>query len=95
MTMPTPGPWGITGKNGCLEIVSPDRKVLVMLSASGSREDVEQNAMNARLIAASPDLLQLLREAYELLNDRETTINLVDWLQTTKATLMQIDGVTV
>jgi hypothetical protein len=69
---PTPGPWEISDKSPVL-IVGYDprlfpeneRVTIAKVDPAGDRMDAEIGEANARLIAAAPEMLELLRRAFE------------------------------
>ena len=68
-TQHTPGPWTTDGKaeTDTLDIVSPlGRITLIDCEFSDESEDVL--TANARLISAAPDLLDVVKELYDLLS---------------------------
>jgi hypothetical protein len=58
------------------------------------RPFAEHDRANARLIAAAPDLLQLVREAFEHFTDQQpaAVIDLRDWVRAAAAALAKADG---
>jgi len=63
MNKHTPKPWSLTA----------DEFSHIVVDADGNEIHVGRNEANARLIAAAPDLLRLVEEAYWLLEDNIQT----------------------
>lgn len=58
----TPGPWKVVRGHNCLHVVSEDT-----LFSTGCITFNGQGEANARLIAAAPDLLDIVRYVYDTL----------------------------
>jgi hypothetical protein len=55
----TPGPWGVHGSH----IYAPDGAIIAQVHNPGSKEQDYPLVANARLIAADPDLLAMMKVA--------------------------------
>ena len=60
----TPGPWSINGTYE-REIKSADGTLLAVAAGYATKEDTELAAANAMLIAAAPDMFEVIKELYE------------------------------
>ena len=69
MSKHTPGPWGFSTEpqpNGC-PIVGSRGLMVAMLAHTVNQDDQRETALaNARLIAAAPDLLELLEDVISI-----------------------------
>lgn len=66
MNQTTPGPWTFRRKylDNSGSIIGADAKTVAAITSNGTRP-AEEKLANARLIAAAPDLLDALKDAYE------------------------------
>lgn len=70
----TPGPW--TSADGCVTRVLTDiGRQPIDLAFSG--RDLEEDVANARLVAAAPEMLALLREAADTIRDLKRRAGIV------------------
>lgn len=64
-TQHTPGPWKIDDRDGA--IFCDDNGVAICYLRNKHEDDLHNSQANARLIAAAPDLLDALQNAYMVL----------------------------
>jgi hypothetical protein len=71
---PTPGPWHVAARNGDITRILdyPGRLVAEVRGATGSKSEMKANA---RLIAAAPELLAVLK----LVLDHDGKLTGADW----------------
>jgi hypothetical protein len=62
MSNHTPGPWNITADGLNIKSISLDK--IIADCDLGEIADIEESRLNARLIAAAPDLLDALQEIW-------------------------------
>lgn len=60
----TPGPWSINGTYE-REIKSADGTLLAVAAGYATKEDTELAAANAMLIAAAPDMFEVIKNLYD------------------------------
>ena len=92
MSAHTPGPWAIEpDDNEQLNIYAEERAFWVaLLPHQCVRSIEEQQKINARLIAAAPDLLAALRDAEVLIDSRSPMAE--DVFQKTRAAIAKAEG---
>ena len=95
----TPGPWSIyeTAGNGGniparMEVVAPESERAKRLIANVYGFKLPEGRANARLIAAAPELLEVIREAVdsaerEMAKGRKASPGLATWLEKARAAL--------
>jgi len=105
----TPGPWMVDcisdDFDGAIDIVSnftvdaDGRRTANWIAACDLQDDrIEENHANAHLIAAAPELLQLVREALQSFEEfrgatpGDHVVDLRDWMQTARAALAKAEG---
>lgn len=91
----TPGPWtvhmpgSVRACDGSHDTVDGCRTIVEAEIIGIPRAEAEANA---RLIAAAPDLLQLVREALDAFENRESVINIRDWVTSARAAIARAEG---
>lgn len=76
MTAHTPGPWVVTvTDDGGSMVHAPNCAIATVWPAPDSKAgDNRQSAINARLIAAAPEMLEALQRVIRLVGDPEQTL---------------------
>jgi hypothetical protein len=96
MATHTPGPWDTTPvRDGRASITATlmDRVGTpeIAIAQVYDHIDVIDTEANARLIAAAPDLLQLVREARDFW-DAEHPFDIRDWVKAADAAIAKVEG---
>lgn len=91
----TPGPWELAmSADGCFILFGPKGRKLLTIPLD---EQDEEKVANARLIAAAPELLEVIREAVdraerEMAKGRKASPGLATWLEKARAALAKVRG---
>lgn len=88
----TPGPWKAEKSNNCIAIVSGDYGYGVAKTYGTGKEDT----LNARLIAAAPELLEALKlcipELKEWMRNHGEDIGTLDVIKKAQAAIAKAEG---
>lgn len=85
----TPGPWRAREHNSGASIVDAGPFQILLTNTVGATADVW--TANARLIAAAPELLQLVKEALDEFENPHSLLDIRDWMAAAKAAIAKAE----
>ena len=88
MSKHTPGPWNALADGAAIRM---GRKCSAAITYSNG-PPAEETAANTLLMAAAPDLLQLLRIALDVLDDDDPDSGASEWVLLARAAIAKAEG---
>ena len=86
----TPGPWSVKKMQSGVYMIGGDSSIIVRLEWDA--DDDDEARANAKLIAAAPDMLEALKNAYHLLLGKRVAPLLMNGQLDEGAMLRETDG---